>query len=216
MSARRPPLSARRAPPRDQDRSGFTAILERLVTATPAAQAAILVDQLGETVDYAGDYDPFDLKVTAAHWQIVMAQIALSLFGPVRQITVRSRLRSYVLRQLDDAYVIVLIVHRSAAFGGSERALKEAEARLRTEAGWPDDPGPTRWYSVDVQTDPADRHRPARLRIASGWATLEVMGAMMGLPAHEKGFRVRLPSGAETILVRERLGRWFADQYLGD
>jgi hypothetical protein len=38
------------------------------------------------------------------------------------------------------------------------------------------------------------------------------MGQMVGLRPREKGFRVRLPSGAEMLLVRERLGRWFADE----
>ena len=30
-----------------------------------------------------------------------------------------------------------------------------------------------------------------------------------------RGFRVRLPNGAEMMLVRERLGRWFADEPIG-
>jgi hypothetical protein len=40
------------------------------------------------------------------------------------------------------------------------------------------------------------------------------MGAVMGLGPREKGFRVRLPSGAEMMLVRERLGQWFADEHV--
>jgi hypothetical protein len=38
------------------------------------------------------------------------------------------------------------------------------------------------------------------------------MGSVLGLAPREKGFRVRLPSGAEMMLVRERLGGWFADE----
>jgi hypothetical protein len=37
---------------------------------------------------------------------------------------------------------------------------------------------------------------------------------MTGLKAHEVGFRVRLPSGAELMLIRERMGLWFADEHL--
>ena len=40
------------------------------------------------------------------------------------------------------------------------------------------------------------------------------MGALVGLAPRENGFRVRLPSGAEMMLVRERLGRWFADEHV--
>ena len=40
------------------------------------------------------------------------------------------------------------------------------------------------------------------------------MGAVVGLAPRERGFRVRLPSGHEMMLVRERLGRWFADEHV--
>ena len=42
------------------------------------------------------------------------------------------------------------------------------------------------------------------------------MGAVVGLAPRERGFRVRLQSGAEMMLVRERLGRWFADEHLDE
>jgi hypothetical protein len=42
------------------------------------------------------------------------------------------------------------------------------------------------------------------------------MGCMVGLKPREKGFRVRLPSGAEMLLVRERPGRWFADEHFDE
>ena len=46
-------------------------ILLRLCDATPALGAA-LVDVQGETVDFAGTLDPFDIKIAAAEWRIVL------------------------------------------------------------------------------------------------------------------------------------------------
>lgn len=196
-------------PPREQAPSPFTPILEQLVASIPGTRGAALVDFEGETVDYAGVIDPFDLKIAAAHWQIVLAQAGDTRLGPLRQITVRARARSFIVRQLQPGYAVVLVLHPHAAFAASHRALQDADARLCAEAGWSEPPAPTRWYGVDVETD---RGRPARLRGKGSWQPVEVMGAMVGLHPRERGFRVRLPSGAEMLLVRERMGRWFTDE----
>ena len=199
---------------RDMAPSTFAAILEALLEAIPGARAAALVDYEGETVDYAGALDPFDLKVSAAHWQLVLSEIAATRLGTPNQLVIRARAKSYVIRQLQSGYAIVVVLHPRAAFAASDRALQEADERLCAEAGWSAPRHATRWYGVDVETDAADRGRPARLRGASGWQPVEVMGAMVGLRPREKGFRVRLPSGAEMLLVRERMDRWFADERL--
>ncbi|MGK3995228.1 roadblock/LC7 domain-containing protein [Sorangium sp. So ce1024] len=198
--------------PRDQAPSSFTTILEDLLCAIPGAHAAALVDFEGETIDYAGCLDPFDLKVTAAHWQIVLSEVASSPLGVPRQLTVRAHRKSYIVRQLQPGYAVVIVLHPRAAFAASHRALQEADARLCAEAGWTMS-RTTRWYCVDVETEASDRGRPARLRGAGGWQPVEVMGSMVGLGPREKGFRIRLPSGAEMLLIRERMGRWFADEH---
>jgi hypothetical protein len=205
----------RRSPrPREQSPSRFTEILEGLLRAIPGAQAGALVDFEGETIDYAGDLDPFDVKVAAAHWQLVLGEIADTRIGAPRQLTVRAHRKSYILRQLQPGYAVVLVLHPRAAFAASDRALQEADARLCAEAGWAAPRVPTRWYCVDVETEASDRGRPARLRGTGGWQPVEVMGSIVGLGPREKGFRVRLQSGAEMLLVRERMGRWFADEHL--
>ena len=201
------------APARDQATSTFTLILERLLAATPGAVAAALVDFEGETVDYAGRGDPFEVKVAAAHWLIVMSEIAeAEKLAPIRQITVRARSRAYLVRQLEESYAVVLILHRRAAFAISERALQEAVTKLSAEAGWPLPRDASRWCGVEVETARTDRTRPLRMRVADAWQPVEVMGALVGLAPREKGFRVRLPNGAEMTLVRERLGGWFTDE----
>jgi hypothetical protein len=211
-----PPASARArriAPPRDQSTSTFTEILERLLTATPGAEAVALVDFEGETVDYAGRLDTFDLKIAAAHWQIVLAETAETpAIGAIRQITLRARGRGYVARRVDESYAVLVVLHRRAAFAVSERALIEVQARLSIEAGWTAPSPESCWYHVAVEPEPHDRTRPSRMRVDGRWHPVEVMGTVCGLAPRERGFRIRLPSGAEMTLVRERLGGWFADE----
>ncbi len=111
------------------------------------------------------------------------------------------------MRRLEENYAVVLVLHPRAAFAVSERAMQEAIAGLSAEAGWPLPRDAARWFWVDVE---AERHgravRPKRLKVAGSFQPVEVMGALVGLAPREKGFRVRLPSGAEMMLVRERLG----------
>jgi len=131
---------------------------------------------------------------------------------------VRARKRSYLVRRLQERYALVVILHRHAAFAVSERALAEADARLSREAGWAERPSQTRWFGVEVETGRRgrDKTRPLRLRAAEGWQPVEVVGCVVGLAPREKGFLVRLPTGAEMLLVRERLGRWYADEHIKD
>lgn len=202
-------------PPRDQDASTFTVILERLLASISSCRGAVLVDADGETVDYAGILEPFDLKIAAAHWQIVIAELeTLEHFGESRQITVRAKNRGYIVRRLPEGYGLVLVLHARAAFAASERAMDEIEADLAREAGWERPAGSAKWFRVDVETLAPDHVRPHRMLAAGTWQTIEVLGTMVGLKPREKGFRVRLAGGAEMSLVRECRRRWFADEHV--
>jgi hypothetical protein len=210
------PQSARArrvAPPRDQSTSTFTEILERLLAATPGALAVALVDFEGETVDYAGRLATFDIKIAAAIWQIVIAETAETpAMGSIRQFNLRAGSRGYVVRRVQENYAVLIVLHRRAAFAVSDRALIEVQARLSVEAGWTAPSPELCWYRVDVEPEPRDRTRPLKMRVADTWHPVDVMGSVRGLAAREKGFRIRLPSGAEMMLVRERLGGWYADE----
>jgi hypothetical protein len=203
----------RPAPPRDQAPSPFTAILERLVMATPSARGAALVDFEGETVDYAGHLEPFELKVAAATWQIAVSEVGATSFATFTQIVVRAARSSFVVRRVTDQYALVLVLHARAAFAVSTRALSEAETALSTEAGWSRKNRPS-WFTVSVRTEMSAEHRPASMLIADAWHPVEVMGSLVGLNERERGYRVRLPSGAELMLIRERNGVWFCDEAL--
>ena len=210
---------ARTTPPRDQDASPFAAILGDLVPRIPGALAAALVDCDGETVDYAGNGSPFDVRVAAAHWRLVLDElIAAPQLGRARSIVVRGTKRSFLAWALPDAYAVVLLLSRRAGFAASPRALHACERALCREAGWPlvADLGP--WVPVAVECD--KRRRPVTVTPSGGARRAEartphavhVLGTLAKMPAREKGFRIRLESGAELTLVREPGGYWYADE----
>lgn len=200
--------------PRDTDATPFTAILESLIERVPGAYAAALVDSFGETVDYAGRGEPFDLRVTAAHVQIVLSSVQrFGALGEPSWLVVRGARKSITASVLPDGYVLVIVLRPRAAFAISTRALNVCMRALAEEAGWGDiDPregGKRRsWFEVTVESD--RRGRPTH--VGPRRVAVEVLGAVMGLPIRERGFRVRTSEGSELTLVREPRRRWYADE----
>jgi hypothetical protein len=178
----------------------------------PGAYAAALVDSEGETVDYAGRGDPFDLRVAAAHIQLVLQGISrLGALGAPRWIIVRGERKSVAATALPDGYALGLLLRPRSAFTISKRALKVCTRALAAEAGWSeshDDMNERSWFPVTVDTD--RRGRPTC--VGSARLAVEVLGAVMGLSVRERGFRVRTVNGTELTLVRETGNRWYADE----
>ncbi len=200
---------------RAEHETGFTPILARLLAATPGAIGAALVDAEGEAVDYAGDrIDPFDLKVAAAHWRIVLQEIEQGPLttrgGAPRRLTVTTTRRTFVIDVLPEGYALLSILRTDAAFGHADRALDLALRDLYREAGWSAPPGVFRWHEVEVETDGG---RPKRIRIKKKWQPVHVIGKVaVGLQRGELGYRIGLDQGpSEVTLVLGRDERWYAD-----
>lgn len=201
---------------RDQARSAFTAALDRLCASLPA-RAAALVDGGGETVDYAGSLTPFEIRVAAAEWQIVLdrsRECSSSLFDSPNKIIVRAEGASFCLLPLTEGYALIVRLHLGA-FIASDRAWSEAIRLVCDEAGLPIPNAykGQQWTRVCVDEKAGGSHRPQALRYGDTWHRVEVIGRYHGgeLSQRERGFHVRLENGLETTLVRERLGRWFCD-----
>jgi hypothetical protein len=214
-AAESPALRRRRERPRDQDASPFHVILDELLTLQPFVRSAAIFDYEGETVDYAGDVDPYELRVAAATFQLVINDLRGSqLSSATHEIALTTTRSGYVLRILDESYTLLLLPRRLATFAVSARLLREVEARILHEAGLPMKVPPT-WFHVHAEV--GARGRPERVRPPTGvhpWTPVEVLGSVMGLAAHETGFRVRLSSGAEVTLIRESPRLWFVDDKL--
>jgi hypothetical protein len=216
--------ATRRAhPTRDQGESAFTAILDALVARIPGAHAAALVDFQGETVDYAGRALPFDLRVAAAHWRIVLDEAeAQSSFCGLRWLAARVARKSYLVCSLPDRYALVVVLGRAAGFAGWHRAVAVCACALSEEAAWGRiRTGTLSWFPVDVVID--GRRRPQSVRVAGMMRPVEILGAIVregntdawagpgDSTGRERGWRVRFANGAEATLVREPGGVWYAD-----
>ncbi|HTQ03997.1 MAG TPA: hypothetical protein VMI54_09075 [Polyangiaceae bacterium] len=208
--------------PRDQAVSTFSATLLRLCETTGAAGAA-LVDQQGETVDYAGYLEPFVLKVMAAEWRIVLdyaRSVKLQGFDRVHEFVVRARKRSFALVALAEGYALVLELPRGA-FSFSRRAVGEAVRELELEAGLPSSTVTSdgeRWSKLEVQTAPGDRRRPQAVWFQGSWRPVTILGRYhvdSRRRGRAVGYRARLPTGHEFALVREPMGLWFAGDLTG-
>jgi len=202
---------------RDQRASAFSGVLLRLCDAAGAVGAA-LVDAEGETVDYAGAMDPFDIKIVAAEWVIVLALLRESKvrgFPETEEVVVRGRRKSFFVQVLADGYALVIQLP-THAFSISRLAVHEAVRDLSREAGLSMPRAlladREHWRRVDVRCEPFDARRPKAIWTSGGWSPLEVLGRWRaGLGRGGVGYRARLPTGAEVNLVRERLGRWYSD-----
>jgi hypothetical protein len=203
---------------RDQHESAFAAILADLIVRVPGARAAVLVDRDGETVDYAGFRTPYELKVAAAHFRIVLDEtigqpLIHHALGIPRRVVVRARRASFVVQSLPGAYALVLWLARGAGFRGLTRAIPVCVYRLAREAGWPAYVCP--WHPTDVKLDA--RHAPSALLFGLREDPLEVLGRFRTvLPEHERAWRVRNSFGIEFTLVRESRGFWYMDALVAE
>lgn len=195
----------------------FTRILEQLVRACPGALGAAFVDAEGEAVDYAGAIDSFAIKIAAAHMRILLHEVSrLPALGAdsARELMLRGQSRTFCIRAMPEGYAIVLLLSRGAC-SVSPRAMQVAERRLAAEAALPvrSHGFDTLWYPTEVETASKDHRRPRTVRLGTTWEPLDtILGAVAGLPSRERGYRVRLRSGAELTLIREPGARWYTDE----
>ncbi len=208
--------SARPVYARQEQETGFTAILGRLLRASPGAIGAALVDAEGETVDYAGEHiDPFELKVAAATWRIVLGELERGPFaefaGVPRRFSIYATSRTFVIEALPEGYAFLSVLASDAAEGHATRALDLALRDLYREAGWASPPGMAQWFAAEVRISPAER--PIALRAGEHWAPLTVIGrVVVGLLPGEVGWRVALaPTHVEITVVHGRDDQWWVD-----
>ncbi|HYO96202.1 MAG TPA: hypothetical protein VER33_16905 [Polyangiaceae bacterium] len=207
--------SGREANARDQGTSPFGSILTRLCEGSGAIAAA-LVDAEGETVDYAGRANPFELRVAAAEWRLVLAVLEgqRAAQGSVtHELVVRGAQQSFAVSALSEGYALILVLGRHA-FRTSRRALSQAAEELQREAGLSGlaPPDRWRWQRVAVRSPAEDDRRPEAVWYDGAWRFVTILGRVQGrdLGPQEVGYMARFMAGPEMILVREPLGKWFA------
>lgn len=200
---------------RDQAPSSFAPTLGRLCSSAGVVGAA-LVDSDGEAVDYAGRVAPYDIRVAAAEWRIILTRLGRSRFAPwrgTRMIMVRGVNKSFGAVLLPEGYALVVQL-LPRCFRVSPRAISEAVREICENAGLGrPEPGSAQWMRVQVNESSPPQRRPRSVWVNRKWLPVEVLGRWVSdeLLPNEIGYRVRLLDGAEVTLVREPLAQWFAD-----
>jgi hypothetical protein len=204
---------------REHASTPFGATLLRLCDGTEAMGAA-LVDYECEAVDYAGTLDSYAIRVAAAECRLVLREVQTSRvpgWAEVHEVLIRAQKYSFAMIALEEGYAIVMQLLRHC-FKISRRAVNEGVRDLCREAGLsvPYAFSREHWTRVEVTPLPKDRRRPASVWIGSSWSRVELLGRYEPrlLERGEVGYRARLANGEEVNLVRERLGRWYAEDLL--
>ena len=193
---------------RDANESAFAAILEQLLRGLPGAYAAAFVDEEGECVEYAGAVDPFHIKVAAAHFRVLLEQLAgTRALGAPRWFIVRGSRESSLAIRAAEQYALVVLFSRGGGFAKTPRALAAALRQFAEEGAMPHEG--ERWYPARFMID--TRGRPAAWLGDLETERLEIVGTIMGLARGERGYRLRLGGGAEVTAIREVSRVWYTD-----
>ena len=120
--------------------SAFSTILGRLVNASPGATGAVMADEEGETVDYFAErIDPEELKLAAAYMGILLARVSATTEkvkgGRLRELRLKGDRSQFVCRALGQGYQVTVVLDPVATLPKLARALDQALAELRVEAG---------------------------------------------------------------------------------
>ena len=96
----------------------FKRLLTTLVDSVPGANGAILADWEGEAVDQFSHGDPFEMKVTAAHWGILLTLLKglheKYATGAVRESVISTDEQYVIVGAIGDDYALVMTLERSA------------------------------------------------------------------------------------------------------
>ena len=115
----------------------FKTLLTKLVEAVPGASGAILADWEGESVEHHSFGDPFDMKVTAAHWCIVLTLVKglkeSFATGPVREGVISTDQQHVIVGAIGDDYALVMTMNKEALPLVALRSFRETARLLKKE-----------------------------------------------------------------------------------
>ena len=115
----------------------FNRLLTTLVEAVPGASGAILADWEGEAVEQHAQVDAFEMKVTAAHWGIVLARLKglqeNYATGQVQETLITTDQQYAIVGTIGDDYTLVMTMSRNALPHLALRKFRETAGLLKKE-----------------------------------------------------------------------------------
>ncbi|MFH1438465.1 MAG: roadblock/LC7 domain-containing protein [Pseudomonadota bacterium] len=120
-----------------EDKSTFFTILETLVSDVPGAIASMFCDEEGESIEYCGSLDTYDIKIAGAYSAIIIRQLKTAHSPDTNFVEVTCHQRTLFVQQIEH-YFLVLILERRSFSGNLEDAIEKAVAKFTEEAGLKD------------------------------------------------------------------------------
>lgn len=115
----------------------FKTLLTTLVEAVPGATGAILADWEGEAVEQHCEGDPYEMKVTAAHWGILLTRLkelhGKYATGPIQESMISTDEQHVIVGAIGDEYALVMTMSRDALPLVALRSFRETAGLLKKE-----------------------------------------------------------------------------------
>jgi predicted regulator of Ras-like GTPase activity (Roadblock/LC7/MglB family) len=115
----------------------FKRLLTTLVEAVPGASGAILADWEGEAVEQHCQGDPYEMKVTAAHWGILLARLKglhqKYHAGQVRESVITTDEQHVIIGAVGEDYALVMTLTRMALPLMALQSFRETCTLLKKE-----------------------------------------------------------------------------------
>jgi predicted regulator of Ras-like GTPase activity (Roadblock/LC7/MglB family) len=115
----------------------FKRLLTDLVEAVPGASGAILADWEGEAVEQHTNGDPYEMKVTAAHWGILLTRLK-ELHekygsGLVKESLISTDEQYVIVGTIGEEYTLVMTINRESLPLVALRSFRETAGLLKKE-----------------------------------------------------------------------------------
>jgi hypothetical protein len=117
-----------------EEKSSFFPILESLLNEVQEAEAAIFSDAEGESIEFCGNMDPYDIKIIGAYAAILMPLLRTRHNSSPHTLIISCSRRTLYLRHME-TYILTLVLRRRTYTAGLEEAVERAAGRFIKEAG---------------------------------------------------------------------------------
>src|SRR5690606_27103312 len=131
---------------------------------------AALVDPEGETVDYGGVGDPYDIRILAAELRLLQQRLAEAPhLSQADQFMVRGQRKTFLLQALPEGYALAAQLPQGIS-EPSQRAVAVASERLSQEAGFrTGNTDVLRCRELAVEEACGGTHRPEAVSVDGEW-----------------------------------------------
>jgi predicted regulator of Ras-like GTPase activity (Roadblock/LC7/MglB family) len=115
----------------------FKTLLTKLVEDVPGASGAILADWEGESVEQYSYGDQYEMKVTAAHWGILLTLLKgvqeKYSTGQVREALITTDQQHVIVGTLGEEYTLVMTMNQNALPLSALHRFRETAGLLMKE-----------------------------------------------------------------------------------